>query len=125
MTRSFGALMGRALRLRCPYCGQAPLYASWFRMHATCGACGRTLERQEEGYRAVSLFLNLVVAEAIFVVVLVTWIVASWPDVNWARIQWISVVAVCVSPMLTYPFSRAVFLAGDIHFRPQAVDDVD
>lgn len=125
MAQSFPTLLGRALRLRCPHCGQGSLYLNWFTMRDSCPACGVTLERKEEGYRVVSLFLNLVVAEAIFVVVLVSWIVASWPDVNWTTVQWVSVLAVVASPLLTYPFSRAVFLAGDVRFRPQATDDVD
>ena len=125
MALPLGTLLSRGLRLRCPNCGKGKLYLSWFKMRDRCQACGVVLERQEEGYRAVSLFMNVVVAEAIFVVVLVTWIVLSWPDVNWTTVQWVSVAAVMVSPVLTYPFSRAVFLAGDMRFRPQVTDDVD
>ena len=35
-----GTLLSRALRLRCPICGQGPLFRSAFRMNNRCGGCG-------------------------------------------------------------------------------------
>jgi len=39
----------RALKLRCPNCGEDDLYRSFFRMNDKCSACGLKYER-EPGY---------------------------------------------------------------------------
>lgn len=115
----------RALRRRCPGCGNGPLYASWFRMHARCSACDRPLERQEEGYRVVAYFVNLVLSEFVLMAVLITWTVLAWPEPPWDRIQLVGAICMVLAPLALYPVSRALFLAADFYFRPQQVDDVD
>src|SRR5436190_356979 len=42
-------IMGRGMRLRCPRCGEAPLFRGAFTMHERCPRCGLVLER-EQGY---------------------------------------------------------------------------
>lgn len=115
----------RALRRRCPACGQGGLYASWFRLRSHCPACARPLERQEEGYRVVAYFVNLVFSEFVLMAILITWLVRTWPTPPWDRIQWVGAVAMVIAPLVLYPWSRALFLAADFYFRPQQVDDVD
>lgn len=123
--RSLLQHLGRALRLRCPACGRGPLYRSWFTLHERCGACTRPFERQEEGYRVVAYFVNLVFSEFVLMAIIVTWIVAAWPDPDWARVQFVGAASMVIAPLLLYPLSRALFLATDFYFRPQDVDDVD
>jgi uncharacterized protein (DUF983 family) len=50
-------LVYRALRLRCPLCGQGRLFRGWFRMHAQCGECGASFER-EPGFYLGSIYFN-------------------------------------------------------------------
>ncbi len=121
----FLTLVSRALRRRCPWCGTGALYASWFRMHPRCGHCGRQLEREEEGYRTVAYFLNLVLSEFVLMAVLVSWAVATWPTPPWDTIQIVGAVSMVIAPLALYPVSRALFIAADFHFRPQQRDDVD
>ena len=49
--------MGRGLRLRCPRCGAAPVFAGPFRMRERCPACGLVFER-EPGYFVGAIYLN-------------------------------------------------------------------
>ena len=88
-------LFGRALRLRCPNCGQGGLFTSWLRMRERCPACGLKLERGEEGYPVGSYMFNIVAAELIF-----------------------------AAPFAIFPFSKTLFLAFDLLFRPATHDEV-
>ena len=50
-------LLSRAVRLRCPRCGEGKLFARWFRMHETCSGCKLRYE-QAPGYFLGSAYLN-------------------------------------------------------------------
>ncbi len=49
--------MGRGLRLLCPRCGAAPVFAGPFRVRERCPACGLVFER-EPGYFVGAIYLN-------------------------------------------------------------------
>lgn len=53
----FVMLVGRAVRLRCPHCGQGKLFTGYFRMQKQCTECGVTLER-EPGFFLGSIYFN-------------------------------------------------------------------
>jgi uncharacterized protein (DUF983 family) len=47
----------RALRLRCPRCGRAPLFRGWFTMNLVCAVCDLTFERAQ-GYWVGAIYVN-------------------------------------------------------------------
>ena len=51
------AVVGRALRLRCPRCGDGPLFRGLVQMHDACGHCGLSF-RREPGFYLGSIYLN-------------------------------------------------------------------
>ena len=55
--RSPVTLWSRAMRLRCPRCGEGALFAGWFHMHERCSACRLKFERSP-GYFLGSAYLN-------------------------------------------------------------------
>src|SRR5512141_1797659 len=59
-------LFGRALRLRCPNCGQGKPFESWLRMRRQCEVCGLAFERGEDGYQVGSYMFNIVASELVF-----------------------------------------------------------
>ena len=59
-----GRVLARALRLVCPRCGGAPLYAGPFRMHEACAACGFRYERAP-GYFVGAIYVNYAVTAAV------------------------------------------------------------
>lgn len=53
----FLKLLGRALWLRCPVCGQGKLFAGLFRVPENCPACGAPYAR-EPGFFLGSIYIN-------------------------------------------------------------------
>ncbi len=117
-------LFWRAARLRCPNCAGGPLFDSWFRMQARCPSCGLPLERGEEGYQVGSYMFNIIAAELIFAAVFLGIVVATWPDPPWTALQVGGVALMIAAPFLFFPFSKALFLAFDLLFRPATPDEL-
>ena len=92
-------------------------------MRPACPGCGLALERGEEDYWLGAQMFNLVVAELLFALVLVVVIVASWPRVPWTFLQYGSVALMVIAPFALYPFSKTIWLAWDLAFRPARGDD--
>ncbi len=111
-------LAGRALRRRCPNCGRGRLFDGWMQSRERCEHCGLRYDRGERDFFLGAYMFNLVAAELAFVVLLVAVIVATSPHTPWTAVTWGSVVMVLAAPLLLYPFSRALWLAFDLWFRP-------
>jgi uncharacterized protein (DUF983 family) len=110
-------LLSRALRLRCPACGAGGLFTSWFGMRPVCPGCGLVMER-EEGYFLGAVMFNLVAAELLFAGGLLAVLLATWPNPPWDALWIGSVVGMVAVPLLLYPFSKTIWLAFDLLFRP-------
>jgi uncharacterized protein (DUF983 family) len=117
-------LFGRALRLRCPNCREGKLFESWLRMHSQCPACGFRFERAEEGYQVGSYMFNIVASELLFALVFVGLLVLTWPSPPWALLEYGGLALMIIAPFVFFPFSKALFLAFDLLFRPAAREDL-
>ncbi|HYU19296.1 MAG TPA: DUF983 domain-containing protein [Chloroflexota bacterium] len=117
MIKRVAVLFSRALRLRCPACAGGPLIESWFRFRAVCPGCGFRLER-DDGYYTGAAWLNLIVAEAVFALVLVGALYFTLPSPPWSLLLWGSIALVIVCPLAFYPFSKTLWIAFDLLFRP-------
>ena len=53
----FFLLVGRALLLRCPFCGCGKLFRGFFAMHDNCPSCGKSFQR-EPGFFLGSIYFN-------------------------------------------------------------------
>ena len=115
----------RALRLRCPRCGIGRVTRSWFTLREACVGCGLRFERDEqEDYWLGAFTLNFIVTEVVFAVILAAVLITTWPNPPWMAIIWIGVLQMCLTPIVFYPFSKALWLAIDLVFRPVRPDDV-
>lgn len=54
---SFGVRLYRALRLRCPVCGQGKIFSGFFKSHRQCSECGAIYDR-EPGFFLGSIYFN-------------------------------------------------------------------
>jgi uncharacterized protein (DUF983 family) len=111
-------MLGRALTLRCPNCGSRGVVAGWLKMAERCPVCGLRIEREGNDYLTGSVMLNIVLAELIFVIVLVAYLLAVWPRVNWDVLQIVAPLAMAAAPFVLFPFSKLVWLAADLSLRP-------
>ena len=108
----------RALTLRCPECGGRGLFKTWLLLQPRCPHCQLKLDRGNPDHFVGAYLVNLILAELLFAAILGTWLVAVWPDVPWDEIQFVAVLAMIASPLVTYPFTRTVWLAADLIFDP-------
>lgn len=124
MTPKTSKLLGRALLLRCPNCGSGNLFESFGNLRKRCLECGLWLERGESDYYLGAYTVALIFIETLFAVGFAAVLIATWPDVPWGWIQWGGVVVLTIGAILAYPFSKTIWLAIDLMFRPITPDDL-
>lgn len=118
-------LLGRAVRLRCPNCGQSPVLASWGTVHHRCATCHFRFERSRDSYFTGAMFFNLITAEFLFAVGFASAIILSWPRINWDYITYGAVAGMAAMPILLYPFSKVLYLTVDVFMRPVRPEECD
>jgi uncharacterized protein (DUF983 family) len=105
-------------------CGREPMFEGWFSLRPRCRECGFAFERgEEEDYWLGAFLLNFIVTEVIFAALLLVVLVATWPTPPWSPLIWVSAIQMIVAPIVFYPFSKALWLAGDLVFRPPTTAD--
>ncbi len=110
-------VLARALTLRCPRCGARRIFNSWFTLKDECPVCALSLRRSAEadewfgGY-----FMNLVASETLMLVVVTGYVLAKWPAVPWTSVEILSIVMVIVSPLISYPFAKMLWIAIELIF---------
>lgn len=118
-------LVSRALTLRCPNCGAWGIFRDWFHLETRCPRCRLRLERGEHDYFLGSMMFNLVVAEGMFVLGMVLFILWRWPDVPWDFLQYGGVLFMLLAPFLLFPFSKTVWIAFDLALRPPLPEEFE
>jgi uncharacterized protein (DUF983 family) len=122
--RRVALLFWRALRRRCPNCGGGGLFATWLKFNQRCPTCGLALERGEDGYQVGSYMFNIIASELVFAAIFITVLVAAWPSPPWDLLLWGGSALMLVAPFGLYPFTKTVFLAFDLVFRPATQDEL-
>jgi uncharacterized protein (DUF983 family) len=118
-----GRLFWRAVRLRCPNCGGGGLWLNWFRLRRACPTCRLHFERGEQGYIVGAQMFNIIAAELVFAAIFVAVLAATLPHAPWTSLQYGGPVLMVVFPVFFYPFSKTLFLAFDLIFRPPTPED--
>jgi uncharacterized protein (DUF983 family) len=113
-------LISRALRLRCPRCGDGVLFIGWFTMPERCSACGLKYERAP-GYFLGSAYINY---GAIALLTTVSFIVLRFGfHVDTVRIKYPLLAVAMILPLYTFRYARALWLALDCHFDKSVLAD--
>jgi len=108
-------LLKRGLRLRCPECGQEPIYETMTRVRHHCPNCG-TLFHREQGYFMGAVYVNVIATETLLFIGLLIFLFAS-PSSEDAAYKLLLVLAV-VLPILFFRHSRSLWLCFDHFFDP-------
>lgn len=110
---SAGTLISRALRLKCPRCGQSAMFTGLFRMVERCAHCGLKYER-EPGYFLGSIYINYGVTALLLTV---GWIVLRFRYEIESR--WLAfglATFLVVFQVFFFRYARALWLALDCLF---------
>lgn len=89
-------------------------------MKPHCPVCGLKFERGEEGYQVGSYMFNIVASELVFALVFVGIVILTWPSPPWTLLEYGGIALMIIAPFVFYPFSKTLFLAFDLIFRPAA-----
>ena len=116
--------LGRAVRLRCPSCGRGKVLDGWFGVRSRCAACGFRFDRGESGYFTGAMLFNLIAAELVFAGGLLGVLLLTWPDPPWDAMRYAAVPLMVAMPLLFFPFSRTLWIACDLMFRPPEPRDL-
>jgi uncharacterized protein (DUF983 family) len=110
--------MGRALTLRCPWCGSFRTFLrGWFRRYPRCRTCGIAW-RREEGFELGAVTMNTIVTVGALTVFMVVGFVMTVPDVPVFEFV-VGLMAVGIlMPILIYPFTYTMWLALDLTVHP-------
>ena len=108
-------LIGRALRLRCPACGQGPFAAGWFSTHPKCERCGLNFDR-EPGYYLGAIYFNYGLTALVTVAVFFTLYLAF--QVSPDRMVWPLAAFCLVFPLWFFRHARSLWRAMDQYIDP-------
>lgn len=110
-----GRIVPRALRLRCPRCGETPLFRGWFTMEQTCRLCGLRFERAQ-GYFVGAIYINYAVTTVIAVGgYFFLW---RWLNLSTGAQFAIWVPFLVVFPVLFFRWSRSLWLGLEYLVNP-------
>jgi uncharacterized protein (DUF983 family) len=119
------AMFARALRRRCPNCGAGPVIARWIHTRPACPRCRLRLDRGEPDYFLGAIVFNMAFAEGLFAAALLAVLLWTWPNPPWDALYYGGIVGLIVAPILFYPYSKLLWLAFDLLFRPLRPEDFE
>jgi uncharacterized protein (DUF983 family) len=118
-------MFARALRRRCPNCGAGPVVTRWIHTRPACPGCRLRLDRGEPDYFLGAIVFNMAFAEGLFAVGLFAVLLWTWPTPPWAALYYVGISGLIVAPIVFYPYSKLLWLAFDLLFRPLRPEDFE
>ena len=103
---------GRALLLRCPRCGRAPVFRRFVVMNDQCAECQLDFDRGD-GYWLGAMMFNMAFSLGF---VLLAFAAAIWltsPAPDWDPTIIVTVAAAAAGPLVFFPFSRTLWMAAE------------
>jgi hypothetical protein len=93
-------------------------------MRDRCPTCGLALERGETSDFWIGAYVfNLAAGELIAVGIPLIWVILTWPNPSWTGVEVLALVLAVALPFAFFPFSRTLWLAWDLSFRPSEPGD--
>src|SRR6476620_9017896 len=116
---TMGEAIGRALRLRCPVCGQARMFRG-LKERAACPHCGFRFER-EPGYFTNALIVNYTITCAPIFLIIAP--VAFFGGFSVRTLLGVSLLIALLLPIVGFRYSKALWLAIDVVVRPPTPEE--
>ena len=108
--KSIISVLVRALRLRCPVCGQSSIAHSPFRIKHHCSNC-RSLFKREEGFFVGAILANVITTEAVILLVCFIWLNVF--GASYEKVLAALFVVGLLFPVVFYHHSWSLWLAFD------------
>ena len=99
------------------------MFTRWVIMRPRCEYCRFRFDRGEHDYFIGAYLVNLIVAELAVVAGMLLAIWITWPEVPWYRLKWALIPVAVLAPLVTFPFSKSIWLAVDHTFQPTRESD--
>lgn len=112
---SYATLIGRALRLRCPACGQAKLFRNWLSMNDPCPECGRKFDRAP-GYLLGAIYFNYGVTALLVVIFYFSMFLSG--TLTGKQLLWTLTAFAVLFPLWFFRYARALWIAFDERWDP-------
>lgn len=112
---TYNTAASRALRLKCPRCGQGTLFKNWFVMHAKCEHCGLRYERAP-GYFLGSAYVNYGIIALTLTVMYMG--LHFGAEISNQTLAVPLVIYFTVTPLILFRYARSWWLAMDCYFDP-------
>ena len=106
----FRVLFSRAMRLRCPLCGQGRLFRSGLVMHDACPYCGVKFER-EPGFFLGSIYINYGLTALIAIVA--AFVLRFRFNIPQNPLLIGAMAFTLLFPLLIFPWARSLWLGFD------------
>jgi uncharacterized protein (DUF983 family) len=106
----------RALALRCPRCGRAPLFRGWFTMNVVCAVCDLRFERAQ-GYWVGAIYVNY--AATVLIAVGAGFLLWARFGLDPVRQLAVWVPFVIVFPLWFFRYSRSLWLGLEYALNPE------
>jgi uncharacterized protein (DUF983 family) len=117
---SYGTLIGRGLRLRCPACGEGKLFRNWLSMNDPCPVCGRRFNRAP-GYLLGSIYFNYGVTALLVVVLYFSLFFTG--TLTGRQLLWLLTAFSLLFPVWFFRYGRALWIAFDERWDPWPNDE--
>ena len=115
---TFGRMLFRAVRRRCPRCGGRPSwFTGWFRRVDRCRTCGYRYERQD-GFMVGAITINTILTFGAILVVLVVGMIVTYPEIAVVPIVAGCLVVAVLVPIVVFPFTYTIWGAIDLAMHP-------
>jgi len=124
MTRAI-VRFARALARGCPNCGGRPVITRLIYTVPVCPRCRLRLDRGELDYFLGAIVFNMAFAEGLLAGGLLVVLLWTWPNPPWNGLYYGGIAGLIVAPILFYPYSKLLWLAFDLIFRPLRPEDFE
>ncbi|MEZ5943528.1 MAG: DUF983 domain-containing protein [Planctomycetaceae bacterium] len=115
-------MLGRAVRLRCPRCGEGKLFKAWFRMHVECSGCNFHYERAP-GYFLGASYISYGITALTITVIFILGRFQFGATANQLIVP-LAILAVLL-PLSMFRHARGLWMAFDCYFDSSVLADED
>jgi len=103
-----GKVLGRAIRLKCPSCGQMAIFKSFLAINKSCANCGLAFQ-PEPGFYVGAIYINVAITYFVILGAFLISLIFSWAITDLTFFTMVALAAIV--PVSFFRWSRSFWLA--------------